>query len=521
MLISKLAELSGGYEELRLLLGDQLNANHSWFREATPGVLYLLAELPQEQIYVRHHVQKTCAILAAMEQFALHLDNQDHQVLYLTLDESAAYLTLDSLLDDIICLAGVSRLTYQQPDEYRLHAQLAGYQHAQLARVDWVDSEHFYLPMASLGDYFTCGKQPIMETFYRRMRVEQGILLEDGKPLGGKWNYDQENRKKLPDKVPLPPLVQFSRDVSDILARLEAHDVKTIGSAKPMLDYALTRADSFTLLEHFLENCLECFGTYQDALSDRDWLLFHSRLSFSINVKLVSPREVVDRVLSFWTENVERISLAQVEGFVRQILGWREYMRGIYWSEMPAYRDGNFFGAGRELPAFFWTAETEMACMRSAINASLDHAYAHHIQRLMVTGNFCLLAGINPDEVDAWYLGIYADAFEWVQLPNTRGMSQYADGGIVATKPYISSGQYIQRMGGPCKTCRYNVKEKTGDDACPFNVLYWNFLLQHEDRLRGNRRMALMYKHVERMSSAQKTEVTAQAQQLLRDANSL
>lgn len=521
MLISELAKLIDGYVELRLILGDQLNTSHSWFNNADPAVLYLLAELPQEQTYVRHHVQKTCAILAAMHRFARHLDAEGHHVLYLTLDETDAYVTLDSLLDDIIRLTGVSRFSYQQPDEYRLQAQFAGYQHVELTHTGLADTEHFYIPMASLDDYFTRGKQPIMETFYRRMRVEQDILLEGGKPLGGKWNYDQENRKKLPDKVPLPPPLEFSHDVSDILARLEAHGIATIGTAKPMLDYALTRAESFRLLEHFLENCLESFGTYQDALSDRDWLLFHSRLSFSINVKLISPREVVDRVLEFWADNGERISLAQVEGFVRQILGWREYMRGIYWTEMPEYRKRNFFDAEQALPAFFWTGETDMACMRAAIKASLDYAYAHHIQRLMVTGNFSLLAGINPDNVDAWYLGIYADAFEWVQLPNTRGMSQYADGGIVATKPYISSGQYIQRMGGPCKTCVYNVKEKTGNDACPFNVLYWNFLLKHEEKLRGNRRMALMYKHVERMSPAQKAEVSEQAQQLLRDANSL
>jgi deoxyribodipyrimidine photolyase-related protein len=297
--------------------------------------------------------------------------------------------------------------------------------------------------------------------------------------------------------------------------------IKTIGkvNSKSFI-WPVTRDESLELLDYFIENCLPLFGTLQDAMTKKSWSIYHARISFSLNIKLISPKEVIDKTVEYWSVN-QHCEINQIEGFIRQILGWREYMRGIYWAKMPEYKSLNFFEHTNKLPNWFWNGNTKMNCLGHSISQSLEYSYAHHIQRLMVTGNFALLAGIDPDEVDAWYLGIYIDAFEWVEITNTRGMSQYADGGIVGSKPYISSASYIDKMSDYCKSCHYNSSEKIGEKACPFNSLYWNFFDRHQDKLRANFRLKMMYSIWDKMDPIQKENILIQADQYLSNIENL
>jgi deoxyribodipyrimidine photolyase-related protein len=507
---------------LRLVLGDQLNPRHHWFEETDESVLYLVAELHQEATYVRHHLQKVLAFFAAMAVFARDRRAAGHRVLHLDLDASADFATLPELLDHLIAETGAERFEYQRPDEWRLKAQLEDY----CAGLD-VDSRchasgHFLVPYSELDDYFPTSRNQRMETFYRRVRRETGWLMEDGEPVGGRWNYDVENRKAMPTEVTPPEPLLFRNDVAEIRERVERHEVPTIGRLDgDALGWPIDREQSLRLLTFFVEELLPSFGDYQDALTDRGWSLFHSRLSFSMNAKILSPREVVEAVMEAWNGDRNRYPLAAVEGFLRQIIGWREFMRGIYWTRMPEYESLNELEHDGKLPGFYWTGETKMACMAQAIGQSLEHAYAHHIQRLMVTGNFALLAGVHPDQVDAWYLGIYIDAIQWVELPNTRGMSQFADGGVVASKPYVSSGNYIQKMGDHCKACHYDQKQRSGPKACPFNPLYWHFMVRHRERLARNPRIGMIYRSWDRMAEDKRQAVWDSAEALLADLDSL
>jgi deoxyribodipyrimidine photolyase-related protein len=354
------------------------------------------------------------------------------------------------------------------------------------------------------------------------MRKKHNILMQGDKPLTGKWNYDGENRKKLPkDHKPTPPLV-FNNDVAEIVAEIQKTNIKTIGTidAKNFV-WPTTRKQSLELLDFFATECLALFGSYQDAMTPNEWSLYHARISFSMNIKLVSPLEVINRAIEEWEKRPDEIEYNQLEGFVRQIIGWREYMRGICWNKMPNYATLNYFNNENKLPEWFWTGKTKMNCLKDAINQSLNYAYAHHIQRLMITGNFALLAGIHPDEVDAWYLGIYIDAIEWVEITNTRGMSQFADGGIVGTKPYVSSASYIDKMSHYCGSCFYKKAVKTGEKACPFNSLYWNFYDKNEDKLGKNPRIGMMYNVWRNMKPDDKIALLEQADYYLKNINEL
>ncbi len=488
------------FTKLRLILGDQLNARHSWFSEQDEQCLYVMAELLQETAYVKHHVQKICGFFLAMEQFAKALQKAGHQVLHLTLDESNEFKDLPALIQHLCQRHRVGYFEYQRPDEYRLLEQLRNLQPGNnIETTEW-DTEHFLVPFAALPKRFKQGKPGRMETFYRKMRVEHHILLtEDGQPEGGQWNYDQQNRSKLKpadlEKIPAPLL--FATPTKPVLERLQRHGVKSFGDIGSHLLWPVTRQQALKLLDYFCTHCLPHFGQFQDAMTARSqhqWSLYHSRLSFALNTKMLHPKQLIDKAIKTWRANAEQISLAQIEGFVRQILGWREYIRGVYWSNMPEYKAMNFFAANRQLPSWFWNGQTKMNCMHQAISQSLQYAYAHHIQRLMITGNFCLLAGIDPTQVDEWYLGIYMDAIEWVELPNTRGMSQYGDGGMVASKPYAGSGNYVQKMSDYCNDCAYKVKEKTSADACPLNSLYWQFMEQHREHLQKNPRTSMVFR---------------------------
>ena len=514
------------YHTLRLILGDQLNINHSWFEKPDTSVLYVLAEMRQETDYVRHHVQKLCGFFAGMAFFAGELSRLGHQLLYLTLDDTEQWQDLPSLVVDLTKQYKISHFEYQRPDEYRVLKQLEHLASDSQISCRRFDTEHFFLQFNELKNYFEPGKHKRMESFYRKMRCRFNYLMADEKPRGGNWNFDNKNRQSLSvgdiDEVVEPLL--FSNDVSQVLERLERHAVETIGTPHSQLTWPVSRQQSLELLEYFCNSCLPNFGRFQDAMTARGahrWSLYHSRLSFALNCKMLSPREVIEAAIRSFESSPATIDIAQVEGFVRQILGWREYIRGVYWINMPGYSGINSLSANRDLPKFFWTGKTTMHCMQQSIEQSIDFAYAHHIQRLMVTGNFCLLAGIDPDQVDEWYLGIYIDALQWVEMPNTRGMSQYADGGLIATKPYAASGNYINRMSDYCGSCHYKVKDKTGELACPLNSLYWHFMNRHRESLSSNHRTGMIYKTWDRMDENQRRSILERGNWLLKNLDTL
>jgi deoxyribodipyrimidine photolyase-related protein len=505
---------------LRLLLGDQLNQEHSWFKTRDDSVTYLLMELRQETDYVVHHVQKVVAFFAAMRRFAAWLEEDGHMVRYLKLDDPANTTDLSATITALIKAGGFSRFEYILPDEYRLDRQLADLTQILGIPCRSIDSEHFLSERNELSEFFG-SRNYLMETFYREIRSRNGWLMLDGKPEGGRWNYDRENRKSLPagQAVTAPKL--FDHDLSLLNDMLAACRVETIGSIEAEhVVWPLDRSESLQLLDFFLKHCLADFGNYQDAMHSDHWSLFHSRLSFSLNTKMINPREVVERAISAYRQD-PRISLPAIEGFIRQIIGWREFIRGVYWANMPAYATLNEFGHKRPLPDFYWTGATRMNCLRQAICQSLEYAYAHHIQRLMITGNFALLAGVDPGAVDRWYLGIYIDAIEWVEMVNTRGMSQFADGGLVATKPYVSSANYINKMSNYCRSCRYDHKQRTSRDSCPFNALYWNFLISHRERLAANHRMRMMYSRLDALGDEEKKLIIERAESCLADLDAL
>jgi len=502
-------------QTLRLLLGDQLNEQHSWFAQVDPTVTYCLFETWSEANYIRHHVQKIVGFFLAMRAFAERLREMGHTVVYRTLDETRD-LQLASITDNLQHLAeelGAETIGYQLPDEYRLDQELKSFSENFGGVIEIVDTEHFLSGRDYLQTLFAGKKTYLMETFYRAMRRRHEVLMDaNGEPTTGQWNYDHDNRGRLPKTIEFPEARTFPREAGDIVDLLKRQGVETIGRiADNRFTYPVTRADCLLALEDFCTHRLPLFGTYQDAMTVRHPLLYHANLSFAMNTKLITPREVIDAAIQAWRERPEEISVNQVEGFVRQILGWREYMRGVYWAQMPQFASQNHLEHEGKLPAWYWTGETKMNCLRHSINQSLDLAYAHHIQRLMVTGNFALILGVHPDEVDAWYLGVYIDAIEWVEITNTRGMSQRADGGLIATKPYCSSANYVNKMSDYCKSCHYRYKDKTGELACPFNSLYWDFLDRHRDKLGNNFRMAMMYRSWDKKEATEKTAILERA----------
>ncbi len=507
---------------LRLILGDQLNANHSWLLKQDDTVTYVLMEIATETNYVSHHIQKVIGFFAAMREFTEYLKSKGHKVHYLSLSDTNNLQTFEKNLSCILEEGNFSHFEYQEPDEYRVDLCLKNFCSTISISHSVVTSEHFLSERTFLSQFFEGKKTYLMESFYRQMRKNHSILMEGKNPMGGKWNFDADNRKKIPVNHFVAPPLLFSNDTSAIEFEIKQANVKTIGNVdSKKFIWPINRSQSLTLLSFFVKHCLPLFGTFQDAMQQNQWSIYHSRLSFSLNTKMISPKEVIDAAIEAWENNQNEISLNQLEGFIRQILGWREYMRGVYWAKMPTYANLNFFENKKPLPAWFWTGKTKMNCLSQAINQSLEHAYAHHIQRLMITGNFALLAGIHPDEVDRWYLGIYIDALEWVEITNTRGMSQFADGGIVGSKPYVSSASYIDKMSDYCKNCHYKKELKVGEKACPFNSLYWNFYDRNEAKLASNPRIGMMYNVWQKMEQTQKTALLNQAENYLIQINEL
>ena len=452
---------------------------------------------------------RLCAILP------ISFKKNGHQVIYIKLDDAHNRQSFEQNIINLIKQHAITRFEYQLPDEYRLDLQLREICERLTIETAVTDSEHFLNGRYAVKDFFG-EKDFLMETFYRDTRQRLGILMNGTQPAGGRWNFDAENRKKYDGKVPLIDPLLFKHDVTALKQLLDDKQVKYFGNVDAAnLGWPLSRAEGLKLLNYFCEHLLPNFGTYEDALLTDHFSLYHSRMSFALNSKMISPAEVVVKVLDHYQKNRDSISLPQVEGYIRQVIGWREFMRGVYWAKMPHYQSLNFFGHNRKLPSWYWTGDTNMNCMNKCIGQSLDKAWAHHIQRLMVIGNFSLLAGFHPDEVDAWYLGVYIDAIQWVEITNTRGMSQFADGGIIATKPYVASAAYINKMSDYCKSCKYDHKQKYGENACPFNSLYWHFYARNEDQLKGNPRIGMMYHVWAKFSADEQEKINIQAEYYL------
>jgi deoxyribodipyrimidine photolyase-related protein len=496
---------------LILILGDQLTQGLPMLSAADPAHdVIVMAEVRGEGTYVPHHPQKIALILTAMRKHAAALQAQGFTVAYSRLDDPANTHSIAGELIRRASETGCVNVWAMEPGEWRLHGVLEG---LPLSVKLWPDPRF----VASKGEFAAWAegrKQLRMEWFYRDMRRKTGLMMDGDQPAGGQWNYDHDNRKAAkPDLFrPQPPRFAPDATTQEVLDLVASAYPDHFGRLTPF-GWATDRAGALMAMDHFITHALPQFGDYQDAMLAGDATLYHSLLSPYINIGLLDPLEVCRAAEGAWRAG--RVPINAAEGFIRQIIGWREYVRGIYWHEGPDYTARNALSHTRNLPAVYWGAPTRMACMAAAVGQTRDLAYAHHIQRLMVTGNFALLAGVDPAQVHAWYLSVYIDAFEWVEAPNTVGMSQFADGGVVGSKPYVSSGAYIDRMSDYCRGCAYKVKEKTGPDACPFNLLYWHFLIRHRDRFAQNPRMGPMYRTWDKMAASHKHRVLEDADAFL------
>lgn len=502
---------------VRLILGDQLNPEHSWFRQVDPAVTYVLMEVRSETDYVVHHAQKVLAIFAGMRRLAELLGAAGHRVRYFRIGDADNRQAFAANLRTVFAEVRATRFEYQEPDEWRLDEALRAFAASTGLPGGMVASEHFLDGRGGVAAHFQKdAKRWLMESYYRRMRVRTKLLLEaDGSPLGGEWNYDKENRKPWKGTPPPPTHWDVAHDHSALWAEIQAAGVKTMGKPQETaFPWPRDRKEARKQLDAFIERGLPDFGDYEDAMHTSSDRLFHSRLSFALNVKLLAPREVADAAAAAHRRDAARYPLAATEGFVRQIIGWREYIRGVYWAKMPGYADANGLGHSLSLPAWFWTGAVKMNCLRHAVGQSLDTAYAHHIQRLMVIGSFCLTAGIDPAEVEKWYLGVYVDAFQWVELPNVIGMSQHADGGFLASKPYCCAASYVSKMSNYCGGCPYDPKDRTGPLACPLNALYWDFWLRHQDRFLNNPRVGMAVRQAAQMPPAEQAAIRRKAAEL-------
>ena len=489
------------------VLGDQLSGTLAALRDQDrTACVVLLVEVRAETGYVKHHKKKIALIFSAMRHFAAALEQSGWTVDYVKLTDPD---NTQDFTGEVARAARRHRATAirtVEAAEYRVRQLQEEWADATGLPVDILDDDRFFCSVSEFLTWAQGRKEHRMEYFYRDMRRKTGLLMDaDGKPEGGQWNYDKDNRETPPRGVnfPAPHAVAPDAITRDVLDLVAAEFADHFGDLLPF-GFPVTRPDAKAALDHFIATALPDFGRYQDAMVAGQDYLFHSILSPCINVGLLDPLEVCEAAVAAWARG--DAPLNSVEGFVRQILGWREYMRGMYWWDMPEFARRNALAATRPLPDFYWTGDTDMRCLSESIGQTKRTAYAHHIQRLMVLGNFAMLAGTDPQAISDWFLVVYADAYEWVEMPNVIGMSQYADGGMIASKPYAGGGAYIDRMSDYCGRCRYNVKQKTGPDACPFNALYWDFLARHEDRLRGNMRMRTIYASWNRMTPERRAE---------------
>ncbi|WP_293862686.1 cryptochrome/photolyase family protein [uncultured Alsobacter sp.] len=497
---------------LRFILGDQLTRSISSLDGLDPEAdVVLMVEVAQETTYVGHHKQKIALILSAMRHFAEELRAEGLRVDYVRLDDPDNTGSFGGELARAVERWRPEAIMVTEPGEWRVLEAMQDWRELLGLPVHIRDDARFLCSRAAFARWAEGRKQYRMEFFYREMRRSTGLLMDGEEPAGGQWNFDHDNRKRLPANVHPPRRVRFeadamTREVLDLVARRFAGH---FGDLEPF-GWPVTREQALEALDHFVTDALPLFGDYQDAMKTGEAFLFHALLSPALNLGLLTAQEVCAAAEAAWKAGT--VPLNAAEGFIRQILGWREYVRGIYWLRMPAYAQTNALEARRNLPWFYWSGETDMNCLAQTVADTRRHAYAHHIQRLMVTGNFALLAGVEPRQLEEWYLAVYADAYDWVELPNTHGMVLFADGGLLASKPYAASGAYIDRMSDYCGGCRYDPAVKSGPKACPFNPLYWNFLLENEQRLARNPRMAMPYRTLAGMKPERRDEIRRDAQ---------
>ncbi len=502
---------------LVLVLGDQLDDRSSALDgfDAKQDALWM-AEVDEESTHVVSVQPRTALFLAAMRHFRERQRALGRTVHYTELDDVDNTHSLVGELRRAVKRLRPSCLIVVEPGEWRVWTALESAAEELGLPLEMRVDRHFLATIEDFRRHALGRKQLRMEFFYREMRRRHRVLLDDdGEPVGGQWNFDHDNRgafpKAGPGRLPAPRAFKPDALTREVIAVVRRRFAKHPGDLDAF-DWPVTPEQARQALDDFIEHRLPEFGRYQDAMWEGEPWLYHSRLSAAMNLKLLDPREVIAAAEQAWREG--RVELSSAEGFIRQILGWREYVRGVYWLKMPDYADLNALGADQALPWFYWSGDTEMACLRDAIGQTLRLGYAHHIQRLMVTGLYSLLLGVRPAEICGWYLGVYVDAVEWVELPNTHGMSQYADGGVMASKPYAATGKYIERMSNHCAGCRFDPAKRTGDDACPFTTLYWDFLIRHEKVLAANQRMALQVKNVARLSADDIREIRAQADRI-------
>jgi deoxyribodipyrimidine photolyase-related protein len=500
-------------KQLILVLGDQLTPNIAALRAADPAkTVVLMAEVATEAGYVQHHKKKIAFLFSAMRHFAEELQGLGWTVDYVRLDDAD---NAGSLSGEVLRAAqrhGATALHVTEPGEFRVLAELQGLDEAIPVTIH--QDDRFIASHAEFEAWAEGRKALRMEYFYRDMRRKTNLLMNGDQPEGGQWNFDHDNRKPAERDLLMPQPLRAEPDAitEDVLALVEARFDNHFGTLRPFW-FATTRGGAEAAYAHFLKTALPQFGDYQDAMLVEEKFLYHAIIGLYLNCGLLDPLAVCKAAEAEYAAG--RAPINAVEGFIRQIIGWREYVRGIYWREGPDYVHGNALNATAKLPDFYWTAQTDMTCLRSAIEQTRDEAYAHHIQRLMVTGNFALLAGVNPHELHEWYLAVYADAYEWVEAPNTVGMSQFADGGLLASKPYAASGAYIDRMSNYCGSCRYKVKLKAGPDACPMNYLYWDFIARHRELVKGNPRMAQMVRTWDKFTDERQAEIKDDSQKFL------
>lgn len=501
---------------LRVVLGDQLTRSIAGLRDLDLARdVVLMAEVTSETTYVPHHPKKIALLLAAMRHFAASLQAEGVKVRYVRLDDPDNSQSLAGEVRRAVDGLRPERLVLTEPGEWRVLEDMRAWREAAGIETEIRHDDRFFCSRREFAAWAEGRRQLRMELFYREMRKKTGFLMRpDGEPEGGRWNFDAENRKPLPKHARLPDPRRFDPDAAtrEVLALVAERFGHHFGELEPFW-FAVTRDQALEALEHFVQTALPWFGDYQDAMRQGEDWLFHSALSQYLNCGLLVPQEVCAAVERVWQHG--KAPLNSAEGFIRQVLGWREYVRGIYWLRMPGYASLNALEAKRPLPWFYWTAETDLNCLRQALGQTRREALSHHIQRLMVTGNFALLIGVLPAEICEWYLAVYADAYEWVELPNTLGMVMHADGGYLGSKPYAASGNYINKMSDFCRHCRYDVAKKNGEDACPFNYLYWNFLIENRRRLARNPRLGQVYRTLDRLPPARVEAIEADSRRFL------
>ncbi len=497
------------------VMADHLSHSSPALRQGDPSLdVILMMEVQAEVNVVSHHRKKVAFLFSAMRHFAAELRDVGWTVDYVMLDDASSRGSFESEISRAVERHKPSAIMITEPGEWRVRSLVHSLANDLNTNLIMLEDDRFLCSHSEFQQWAAGRKQLRMEYFYRDMRSKTGLLMNGESPEGGRWNFDSDNRNPAVDDMFLPQPRKFETDeiTQDVITMLEKLLPDRYGDLLPFF-FAVTRAQALDALDYFVDELLAEFGTYQDAMLTGQPFLFHSLLSMYLNTGLLCPLEVCQRVEKAYRSG--KVPINSAEGYIRQIIGWREYVRGIYWLKMPGYLEQNFFGANRPLPAFYWTAETDMACMRAALTQTKEHAYAHHIQRLMLTGNFALLTGVDPKAVHEWYLAVYIDAFEWVELPNTLGMSQFADGGLLGSKPYVSGGNYINKMSNYCKGCRYSVARKTGEGACPFNSLYWHFLDRNADKLANNPRLGPVYRTWGRMADDKRADYLSTADAFL------